>query len=170
MEYAETLDIPFVFASNDDGFVFQDRTCTGETVETSLALDAFPSPDELWQRYAASKGLTGEGEELVLEDYDEDGSGKQPRYYQVCAINVAIEAIAKGQNRVLLVMATGITKTYTEFQIICRLWKGAHKNRVLLLVDHNILVIQIIVNQFRPFGLAMAKLSANAKTVAIPVT
>lgn len=165
LEYAETLDIPFVFASNGDGFVFHDRTATGETVETTLALDAFPSPDELWQRYAASKGLTPEGEELVLEDYYDDGSGKQPRYYQVNAINAAIEAIAKGQNRVLLVMATGTGKTYTAFQIIWRLWKGGHKKRVLFLADRNVLVDQTMVNDFRPFGPAMAKLSANAKTI-----
>lgn len=165
LEYAETLDIPFVFASNGDGFVFHDRTGTSETIETTLALDAFPSPDDLWQRYAASKGLTPEGEELVLEDYYDDGSGKQPRYYQVNAINAAIEAIAKGQNRVLLVMATGTGKTYTAFQIIWRLWKGGHKKRVLFLADRNVLVDQTMVNDFRPFGPAMAKLSANAKTI-----
>lgn len=165
LEYAETLDIPFVFASNGDGFVFHDRTGTGETVEATLSLDAFPSPDELWQRYAASKGLTPEGEEIVLEEYYDDGSGKQPRYYQVNAINLALEAIAKGQNRVLLVMATGTGKTYTAFQIIWRLWKGGHKKRVLFLADRNVLVDQTMVNDFRPFGPAMAKLSANSKTI-----
>lgn len=165
LEYAETLDIPFVFASNGDGFVFHDRTGTGDTVETNLSLDAFPSPDELWQRYAAWKGLTPKGEEIVLEDYYDDGSGKQPRYYQVNAVNAAMEAIAKGQNRVLLVMATGTGKTYTAFQIIWRLWKGGHKKRVLFLADRNILVDQTMVNDFRPFGPAMAKLSANAKTI-----
>lgn len=165
LEYAETLDIPFVFASNGDGFVFHDRTVTGETRETNLSLDAFPSPDELWGRYAAWKGLTPKGEEIVLEDYYDDGSGKQPRYYQVNAVNAAMEAIAKGQNRVLLVMATGTGKTYTAFQIIWRLWKGGHKKRVLFLADRNILVDQTMVNDFRPFGPAMAKLSANAKTI-----
>lgn len=165
LEYAETLDIPFVFASNGDGFVFHDRTGTGDAVETNLSLDAFPSPDELWRRYAAWKGLTPKGEEIVLEDYYDDGSGKQPRYYQVNAVNAAMEAIAQGQNRVLLVMATGTGKTYTAFQIIWRLWKGGHKKRVLFLADRNILVDQTMVNDFRPFGPAMAKLSANAKTI-----
>ncbi len=165
LEYAETLDIPFVFASNGDGFVFHDRTGTGDAVETNLSLDAFPSPDELWRRYAAWKGLTPKGEEIVLEDYYDDGSGKQPRYYQVNAVNAAMEAIAKGLNRVLLVMATGTGKTYTAFQIIWRLWKGGHKKRVLFLADRNILVDQTMVNDFRPFGPAMAKLSANAKTI-----
>lgn len=165
LEYAETLDIPFVFASNGDGFAFHDRTGTGEAVETTLALDAFPSPGELWQRYAAWKGLTPEGEEIVLEDYYDDGSGKQPRYYQVNAVNSAMEAIATGQSRILLVMATGTGKTYTAFQIIWRLWKGGHKKRILFLADRNVLVDQTMVNDFRPFGPAMAKLSANAKTI-----
>lgn len=165
LEYAETLDIPFVFASNGDGFVFHDRTGTGKTVETTLSLDAFPSPGDLWQRYAAWKGLTPQGEEIVLEDYYDDGSGKQPRYYQVNAVNSAMEAIATGQNRILLVMATGTGKTYTAFQIIWRLWKGGHKKRILFLADRNVLVDQTMVNDFRPFGPAMAKLSANAKTI-----
>jgi type I restriction enzyme R subunit len=165
LEYAETLDIPFVFASNGDGFVFHDRTGTSDAVETTLSLDAFPSPDELWRRYSAWKGLTAKGEEIVLEDYYDDGSGKQPRYYQVNAVNAAMEAVANGQNRVLLVMATGTGKTYTAFQIIWRLWKGGHKKRILFLADRNILVDQTMVNDFRPFGSAMAKLSANAKTI-----
>lgn len=163
--YAETLDIPFVFASNGDGFVFHDRTGRADTREITLTLDAFPSPSQLWRRYAAWKGLTPEGEEIVLEDYYDDGSGKQPRYYQVNAINAAMEAIATGQNRILLVMATGTGKTYTAFQIIWRLWKGGHKKRILFLADRNVLVDQTMVNDFRPFGPAMAKLSANAKTI-----
>ncbi|EZP73676.1 DEAD/DEAH box helicase [Sphingomonas paucimobilis] len=165
LEYAETLDIPFVFASNGDGFIFHDRTGTGDAIETSIALDAFPSPEELWQRYAAWKGLTPAAEKIVLEDYFDDGSGKTPRYYQVNAVNAAMEAIAKGQKRVLLVMATGTGKTYTSFQIIWRLWKGGHKKRILFLADRNVLVDQTMVNDFRPFGPAMAKLSANAKTI-----
>ena len=165
LEYAETLDIPFVFASNGDGFVFHDRTGTNDVREITLALDAFPSPKELWQRYAAWKGLTPEGEEIVLEDYYDDGSGKQPRYYQVNAVNAAMEAIATGQSRILLVMATGTGKTYTAFQIIWRLWKGGHKKRILFLADRNVLVDQTMVNDFRPFGPAMAKLSSNAKTI-----
>tara|TARA_B100000378_G_scaffold273081_1_gene265464 strand:- start:2256 stop:4712 length:2457 start_codon:yes stop_codon:yes gene_type:complete len=165
LEYAETLDIPFVFASNGDGFLVHDRTGTGDAREVTLPLDAFPSPGELWQRYAAWKGLTAEGEEIVLEDYYDDGSGKQPRYYQVNAVNAAMEAIATGQNRILLVMATGTGKTYTAFQIIWRLWKGGHKKRILFLADRNVLVDQTMVNDFRPFGPAMAKLSANAKTI-----
>ena len=129
LEYAETLNIPFVFSSNGDGFVFHDRTCKTGSIETNLALDAFPSPQDLWSRYRVWKGLSPNEEQIVLQDYYDDGSGKTPRYYQVNAVNAAIEAIAKGQDRVLLVMATGTGKTYTAFQIIWRLWKAGRKKR-----------------------------------------
>jgi type I restriction enzyme, R subunit len=165
LDYAATLDIPFVFSSNGDGFVFHDRTGKADVVESTLDLDAFPSPDELWQRYAEAKGLTPKAEEIVLQDYYDDGSGKTPRYYQVNAVNATMEAIAKGENRILLVMATGTGKTYTSFQIIWRLWKGGHRKRILFLADRNVLVDQTMVNDFRPFGPAMAKLSANSKTI-----
>ena len=164
LDYADTLNIPFVFSSNGDGFVFHDRTGVG-TRETNLPLDAFPSPDELWERYRTWKGLKPETEAIVLQDYFDDGSGKTPRYYQVNAINAAIEGIAKGRDRILLVMATGTGKTYTAFQIIWRLWKAGRKNRILFLADRNVLVDQTMVNDFRPFGPAMAKLSTNAKTI-----
>ena len=165
LDYAETLQVPFVFASNGDGFVFHDRTGVGVEKETTLGLDAFPSPKDLWARYCAWKGLTSEEKAIVLQDYFDDGSGKTPRYYQVNAINAAIEAIAKGRNRILLVMATGTGKTYTAFQIIWRLWKAGRKKRILFLADRNVLVDQTMVNDFRPFGPAMAKLSTKAKTI-----
>ena len=163
--YAETLDIPFVFSSNGDGFVFHDRTGTSAEKEATLGLDDFPSPGDLWARFRAWKGLTPEAEQIVLEDYFYDGSGKEPRYYQVNAINAAIEAIAKGRDRILLVMATGTGKTYTAFQIIWRLWKARRKKRILFLADRNVLIDQTMVNDFRPFGPAMAKLSTKAKTI-----
>ena len=165
LDYAATLDIPFVFSSNGDGFVFHDRTGRSVPIETNLGLDAFPSPVDLWTRYRAWKGLDVEAEQIVLQDYFDDGSGKVPRYYQVNAVNAAIEAIAKGRDRVMLVMATGTGKTYTAFQIIWRLWKAGHKKRILFLADRNVLVDQTMVNDFRPFGAAMAKLSTNAKTI-----
>src|SRR5260370_28598327 len=165
LEYATTLDIPFVFSSNGDGFVFHDRTGASATKEANLALDAFPSPADLWARYRAWKGLSPEAEQIVLQDYFDDGSGKAPRYYQVNAVNAAIEAIAEGRDRVLLVMATGTGKTYTAFQIIWRLWKAGRKKRILFLADRNVLIDQTMVNDFRPFGAAMAKLSTNAKTI-----
>ena len=168
LDYAATLDIPFVFSSNGDGFVFHDRTGASPAIETPLALDAFPAPDDLWARYRRWKGLTAEAEQIVLQDYFDDGSGKAPRYYQVGAVNATIEAIAKGQDRILLVMATGTGKTYTAFQIIWRLWKAGRKKRILYLADRNVLIDQTMVNDFRPFGAAMAKLSTNAKTIERP--
>src|SRR5271169_4075398 len=165
LDYAATLEIPFVFSSNGDGFVFHDSTGAGGATETNLALDAFPSPGDLWARYRAWKGLTPEAEQVVLQDYFDDASGKAPRYYQVNAINAAIEAIAKGRDRILLVMATGTGKTYTAFQIIWRLWKAGRKKRILFLADRNVLIDQTMVNDFRPFGSAMAKLSTGSKTI-----
>ncbi|WOH76456.1 DEAD/DEAH box helicase family protein [Bradyrhizobium sp. NDS-1] len=165
LDYAATLDIPYVFTSNGDGFVFHDRTGDSTPREVNLDLNAFPSPTDLWARYRAWKGLDAEAENIVLQDYFDDGSGKAPRYYQVNAVNAAIEAIAKGRDRVLLVMATGTGKTYTAFQIIWRLWKAGRKKRILFLADRNVLIDQTMVNDFRPFGAAMAKLSTNAKTI-----
>ena len=105
LDYATTLEIPFVFSSNGDGFIFHDRTGMNAEKEATLHLDGFPSPTDLWNRYRAWKGLTEEAEEIVLQDYFDDASEKTPRYYQVNAINATIEAIAKGQDRILLVMA-----------------------------------------------------------------
>ncbi|KQV35767.1 MULTISPECIES: DEAD/DEAH box helicase family protein [unclassified Rhizobium] len=165
LDYAETLAIPFVFASNGDGFVFHDRTGLRDVKEENLRLEQFPSPVELWRLYSRWKGLDTSAEALVLQDYYDDGSGKAPRYYQVNAVNAAIEAIAKGQDRVLLVMATGTGKTYTAFQIIWRLWKAKRKKRILFLADRNVLIDQTMINDFRPFGGAMAKLSSKSKTI-----
>ena len=165
LDYAATLNIPFVFSSNGDGFVFHDRTGLSTEKEANLSLDQFPTPAELWDKYRKWKGLTADEEQIVLQDYYDDASGKAPRYYQINAVNAAIEAIAKGQNRVLLVMATGTGKTYTAFQIIWRLWKASRKRRILFLADRNVLVDQTMVNDFRPFGAAMAKLSTGAKTI-----
>lgn len=165
LDYAVTLDIPFVFSSNGDGFVFHDRTGVADQMETTLALTAFPSPAKLWAQYCGWKGLALNQEQIVLQPYYDDGSGKEPRYYQRNAINATVEAIAKGQNRILLVMATGTGKTYTAFQIIWRLWKAKQKKRILFLADRNVLIDQTMVNDFRPFGAAMAKLSTGAKTI-----
>ncbi len=165
LEYAETLDIPFVFSSNGDAFIFHDRTGISPTVETEIPLKAFPPPDQLWKSYRTWKGLDPAQEEVFLQDYHDDGSTKEPRYYQQIAINKTIEAIAKGQDRILLVMATGTGKTYTAFQIIWRLWKAKRKKRILFLADRNVLLDQTMVNDFRPFGAAMAKLSTGSKTI-----
>ncbi|MDB4991155.1 MAG: restriction endonuclease, partial [Myxococcaceae bacterium] len=159
LAYADMLDVPFVFSSNGDGFLLHDRTGQGAVVERQLSLDEFPPPEELWQRYCAWKQLTPASEALVAQDYYSDGTGKAPRYYQVNAINRVIEAVAKEQNRILLVMATGTGKTYTAFQIIWRLWKAGAKKRILFLADRNILVDQTKTNDFKPFAGAMTKIT-----------
>lgn len=159
--YAEILQIPFAFSSNGDGFLFHDRTGASTLRETDLPLDDFPSPADLWERYRAWKGLTPKTEEIILQDYYEGNRAKTPRYYQATAINAVIEAIAKGQNRILLVMATGTGKTYTAFQIIWRLWKARSKKRVLFLADRNVLIDQAMTNDFRPFGGKMTKLKRD---------
>lgn len=157
--YADALDVPFVFSSNGDGFLFHDRTGTGELTETELSLHQFPSPDELWQRYCQWKGLDDTLRQKVEAPYYDDGSGRAPRYYQTNAINRTVEAVARGQDRILLVMATGTGKTYTAFQIIWRLWKSKQKKRILFLADRNILVDQTRSNDFKPFGQAMTKIA-----------
>lgn len=165
LAYAETLDIPFVFTSNGEAFLLHDRTGQAASREQELPLGSFPSPDQLWQRYRAWKRMIPEQETVVLQDYHDDGSGKEPRYYQRIAINRTIEAISRGQDRVLLVMATGTGKTYTAFQIIWRLWKSGVKKRILFLADRNVLVNQTMLNDFRPFGSTMAKLSTASRVI-----
>lgn len=158
LDYADALQIPFVFSSNGDGFLFHDKTGTGAKVEMELTLDAFPSPDDLWQRFCKWKGYSDDQKQAVVTPYYDDGSGRSPRYYQINAINSTIEAVARGQDRILLVMATGTGKTYTAFQIIYRLWKSRRKKRILFLADRNILVDQTKNNDFKPFGPAMTKI------------
>ena len=159
LAYAEALDVPFVFTSNGDAFTFHDRTGRSTPVERQLTLAEFPSPADLLARYQAWKGLSGEVDKVVRSPYHDDGGGKEPRYYQRVAIQRTIEAIAKGQRRVLLVMATGTGKTYTAFQIIWRLWKAGSVKRVLFLADRNILIDQTLTNDFKPFGQVMTKVA-----------
>lgn len=156
--YAEILDLPTAFSSNGDGFAQHNRAATdGEDTESILAMDGLPSPGELYLRYCRFHGIAPEQGPLVEQPYYLDSSGKEPRYYQIEAINRTIEAIARGDRRVLLVMATGTGKTYTTFQIIWRLWKAGQAKRVLFLADRNILVDQTLVNDFKPFGQHMTK-------------
>lgn len=162
IEYARLLDVPFVFATNGDGFIFRDATAAeGELLEKSITLDEFPSPAALWHKLCVWKGYTEAQLPVITQDYYDDGSGKAPRYYQLQAINKTIEAVSAGQNRVLLVMATGTGKTYTAFQIIWRLWKAKSKKRILFLADRNILVDQTKNNDFLPFGTAMTKVTGR---------
>ena len=155
--YAEALDVPFVFSSNGDAFLFHDRTGQSASIEKQIGLDEFPSPDELWRRYRAWKGLDEASDKLARQPYYADLAGKELRYYQRVAIQRAVEAVARGQRRVLMVMATGTGKTFTVFQIIWRLWKAGKVKRVLFLVDRNILADQTATNDFKPFGAVMTK-------------
>ena len=159
LDCAEMLDIPFVYSSNGDAFLEHDRTVTSGAVTREIPLDQFPSPEELWTRYCQAKGLTGSQALVATQDYFDDGSGKTPRYYQLIAINRTVEAIARGLGRILLVMATGTGKTYTAFQIIWRLWRSGAKQRILFLVDRNILADQTKTNDFKPFGQALTKIT-----------
>ncbi|MDY0143353.1 MAG: DEAD/DEAH box helicase family protein [Bacteroidales bacterium] len=154
--YSNTLDIPFVFSSNGDGFYFHDKTVTSGNIETELSNDEFPSPQDLWDKYKKYKGIDDKEVETVIStDYFLDGSGRSPRYYQQIAINRTIEAVAKKQDRILLVMATGTGKTYTAFQIIYRLWKSGAKKRILFLADRTSLIDQTARGDFRHFKDAM---------------
>ena len=152
LEYAQILDIPSVYSSNGDGFYEHDRTCTTDNIETELTLEQFPSPKTLWQRYKKYKGIkTEEQEKIASQDYFFDGADRTPRYYQQIAINRTVEAIAKGQNRILLTMATGTGKTYAAFQIIHRLWKSNARKRILFLADRHALIDQTKRGDFRHF-------------------
>ncbi|MDQ1273525.1 MAG: type restriction enzyme subunit [Planctomycetota bacterium] len=152
LSYAEILDLPVAFSSNGDGFVQHDRSGFSVQIEKELSLGTFPSSAELWKMYKKYKKIeTPDQEEIASFDYFFDGSGRAPRYYQQIAINRTVEAIARGENRVLLVMATGTGKTYTAFQIIYRLWKNGRKKRILFLADRNVLIDQTKRNDFKHF-------------------
>ena len=161
LSYSDILEVPFVFSSNGDAFVFHDKTGLYPQKEQELSLEEFPTHEELWDKFRQWKGYEAEVLPAITQDYYEDGSGKSPRYYQMHAINKTVEAIAKGQDRALLVMATGTGKTYTAFQIIWRLWKAGIKKRILFLADRNILVDQTKTNDFKPFGSAMTKITGR---------
>jgi type I restriction enzyme R subunit len=128
--YAEILDVPSAFSSNGDGFAEHNRVASaGEPTETEYGMGAFPDPQSLWDRYREFHRITTDEQSLVQQPYHIDPSGKEPRYYQLDAINRTVEAVARRQKRVLLVMATGTGKTYTTFQIIWRLWKAGTAKR-----------------------------------------
>ncbi len=167
--YAHSLDVPFVFSSNGDGFLFHNKLAKDGPVETTLGLDEFPSPETLWQMWCESRGVTAAEQSVVSQDYFSDGSSRTPRYYQLIAINRTVEAIARGQNRVLLVMATGTGKTYTAFQIIWRLWKSKAKQRILFLADRDALIKQTRNGDFRHFGNAMTRIEKRQINKAFEV-
>ena len=162
LDYARLLDVPFIFASNGDGFIFHDKTAPdGSPIESEIQLEEFPSPESLWEKFCIWKGYTEAQLLLITQDYHDDGTDKSPRYYQLQAINKTIEAISRDQKRVLLVMATGTGKTYTAFQIIWRLWKAKKKKHILFLADRNVLIDQTSREDFQPFGQAMTKVTGR---------
>ncbi|MEX2443591.1 MAG: DEAD/DEAH box helicase family protein [Alkalispirochaeta sp.] len=166
IEYAKLLDIPFVYSSNGEAFLerFLDTApseAQGPQPEREIALSAFPSPDELWSRWNGQTDIASEDQHIVLQDYYADDSGKAPRYYQLVAINRTLTAVARGQRRLLLVMATGTGKTFTAFQIIYRLWKSRTVQRVLFLADRDALINQTKNNDFRPFGDVMTRITSR---------
>ena len=156
LEYAELLDVPFVYSSNGDGFLEHDFTQAHGVLEREISLENFPSPAELWQRYCRYKGLEAPAQtKLAGQPYYQSPTSYEPYYYQAVAINRVVEAVAKGATRLMLVMATGTGKTLTAFQIIHRLWKAGAKKRILFLADRNVLLEQPFNKDFAPFGKAM---------------
>ena len=154
MEYAQILDIPFAYSSNGDGFLEHDFL-TGK--ETELSLEQFPTPENLYKRLIDAKQLSGEALKIVEQPFYSDPYTYEPRYYQRIAVERTVEAIAKGKDRVLIVMATGTGKTITAFQIIHRLKASGLKKKILYLADRNILIDQTMVQDFKPFKKVMTK-------------
>lgn len=154
ISYAQALDVSFAYSSNGDGFLEHDFL-TGK--EKQLKIDALPSPEELYQRYKIANKIEEKTESIIRTPYYSDSSGKIPRYYQEIAINRTVKAVADGQKRILLVMATGTGKTFVAGQIIWRLWKSGEAKRILFLADRNILIDQTMVNDFKHFGDKMTK-------------
>ncbi|MRG98167.1 EcoAI/FtnUII family type I restriction enzme subunit R [Polyangium spumosum] len=158
LAYAELLGIPLAYSTNGDAFLEHDLSGTSKKIERELPIDRFPTPDELWRRYCAFRKIGPAEEAVAAQDWYPGTEDKTPRYYQIKAVNLTVEAIAKGQSRVLLVMATGTGKTFTAFQIIWRLWKAGVKKRVLFLADRNVLIDQARNNDFQPLGKALTKI------------
>lgn len=159
IDYARILDLKFAYSSNGDGFLEHDFI-TGK--ETELSLDEFPTEEELYTRLLNSKKLTKEQQDIIETPYYYDAYTHEPRYYQRIAIDRTVEAIATGQQRVLVVMATGTGKTYTAFQIIHRLHKSKAKKKILYLADRNILIDQTIAQDFKPFKKFMTKVTSTS--------
>lgn len=156
MTYAQMLDVPFAYSSNGDAF-YEHDFLTGQ--ERQLTLSEFPTPDELFARYQAGKGLNDKEKKIIDQPYYSSLTTYAPRYYQRNAVNRTVDAIAKGQQRLLLVMATGTGKTYTAFQIVYRLLKSGMKKKVLYLADRNILVDQSIQQDFSPLQKTIHKIN-----------
>lgn len=162
VEYATILDVPFAYLTNGKDLIERDML-TGKN--RTLQLKDFPTPKELWYRYQNEKGITDKEESILIHPYHTALNGRNPRYYQRIAINRTVEAIAAGQDRILLVMATGTGKTYTAFQIIYRFWSMREKKKILFLADRNILVDQTMRNDFKPFEQARVMTKIDGKAI-----
>lgn len=149
IDYARILDVPFAYSSNGMGFVEHDMK---KGTERQLSMAEFPTPEELWNRYKGNYEITESVEEIIKQPYFYREGINRPRYYQRIAINRTVEAVAKGQRRIMLVMATGTGKTCTAFQIIHRLYESKAVKKILYLADRNILIDQTILNDFAPFN------------------
>ena len=160
MTYAQMLDIPFAYSSNGDAFREHDFL-TG--AERDIAMEDFPAPDELYERFQkganGGAGLSRDEEAIIRQPYYSSQSTYPPRYYQRVAVNRTLDAIARGQDRILLVMATGTGKTYTAFQIVYRLLRSGMKKKILYLADRNILVDQSIQQDFAPLEKTIHKIN-----------
>ena len=160
--YAQMLDVPFAYSSNGDGFREHDFLTGGER---DIALEDFPTPEELYARYKnganEGNGLNSTEEAIIQQPYYSSQSTYPPRYYQRIAVNRTLDAIARGQDRILLVMATGTGKTYTAFQIVYRLLKSGMKKKILYLADRNILVDQSIQQDFSPLEKVIHKINVS---------
>ena len=174
LEYAECLDVPFVYSSNGTGFLEHDKLAT-ERPERELLLSEFPSPAELWERFCQSKGIVGEVREKVSAPYYYEVGGAEPRYYQRIAINRTVDAVTTGiypggkDRRILLVMATGSGKTFTSFQIIYRLREAGVAKRILYLADRNVLIDQTMKGDFKPFSKVMTRVTGKKMDSAFEV-
>ena len=166
IDYASILDVPFAYSSNGVGFIEHDMKMG---TEREITLDEFPSPEELWKRYCGYNSYTESVEKIITQPYYFSANSKTPRYYQRIAINKTIEAVANGQNRILLVMATGTGKTYTAFQIIHRLKESGLKKKILYLADRNILIDQTMAQDFLPFDKVMTKVEGRAMDSAYEI-
>lgn len=156
MTYAQMLDVPFAYSSNGDAF-YEHDFLTGQ--ERQIPLSVFPSPEELMARYYAAKSLNEKEKQIISQPYYTSQNTYAPRYYQRNAVNRTMDAIANGQQRILLVMATGTGKTYTAFQVVYRLLKSGMKKKVLYLADRNILVDQSIQQDFAPLEKTIHKIN-----------
>ena len=161
IKYATLLDAPFAFSSNGQSFEFY---CLATAQEESYEMDAFPTQKALWERFCTNQNYTSEQLEIIEKPYYNDADGREPRYYQRIVIDRVVDAFARGQKRMMFVMATGTGKTYTAFQILYRLLQSSKSSdmRILYLADRNVLIDQTMLQDFKPFGKKMVKIEQRS--------